>query len=193
MPREVVIPPAGTFGQSRADTPSELNYGSGSPEGVYLGFATPTPSLYIDVTEGSAAVYVKTTGNGTRTGWEPAATEVPVSTDAADITFDPTGLDFFTESDVQAALVEADPVLAALTAATTTFTQTYSTADDTVSAATATAVDTDAATSTLPFGYTETQANQIVASVNALIDDNLQLRKLINALIDVLQAAGVVG
>ena len=74
----------------------------------------------------------------------------------------------------------------------TTYTQTYSTAASTVPAATATAVATTAATSTSPFGYSQAQADALVASVNALVADNLALRKVINQIIDDLQAVGLV-
>ncbi len=167
----------------------EQHQGEGTPEGVVTG---DIGDLYRDITPSAAVIYLKTVGNNVATGWEAVATEVPVSVEAADVTFDATGLDFFTEADVQAALAEADPVLAALIAAGTTFTQTYSTADTTVAAATAGAVATTAATSTLPFGYAEAQANAIPVAINALIADNLNLRQLVNALIDALQAAGVV-
>lgn len=72
------------------------------------------------------------------------------------------------------------------------YTQTYSTTTRTVAAATATAVATDAATDTTPFGFaTAEQADALVAAVNALIADNLVLRKLVNSLIDDLQAVGI--
>lgn len=72
----------------------------------------------------------------------------------------------------------------------TTFTQTYATTTATVPTQTATTVATDAATATVPYGYSEAQANAIVTAVNALVADVLANRKLINALIDALQAAG---
>lgn len=72
------------------------------------------------------------------------------------------------------------------------YTQTYSTADTTVAAATAVAVATTGATAVTPFGYTTAaQANAIVTAVNALIADVLQVRKVLNSVIDQLQASGI--
>ncbi len=72
------------------------------------------------------------------------------------------------------------------------YVQTYSTAARTVPAATAVAVDTTAATSTLPFGYTEAQANAIPVAINAVAADLLALKQVVNALIDDAQAVGLV-
>ncbi len=89
--------------------------------------------------------------------------------------------------DVLAALV---PLVAP--ASPTAFTQTYATADTTVAAATVAAVATTAATQTVPFGYgSQAQADAIPVAINALTADVLQLRKLINKLIDIDQAAGL--
>jgi hypothetical protein len=74
----------------------------------------------------------------------------------------------------------------------TTYTQTYPTATATVPAATAAVVATTAATSTTPFGYSQAQADALVTQVNALVADALVNRKLINQLIDDLQAVGLV-
>lgn len=73
-----------------------------------------------------------------------------------------------------------------------TFTQTYSTASATVAAATVVAPATTAATQTVPYGYAgAAQADAIPVAIVALIADVLALRKNINAIIDVLQAAGI--
>lgn len=75
----------------------------------------------------------------------------------------------------------------------TAYTQTYSTADTTVAAATAAAVGTTGATNSSPYGYTtSTQADAIVTTLNALVADVAQLRKVLNSVIDDLQSAGMV-
>ena len=75
----------------------------------------------------------------------------------------------------------------------TTYTQTYSTADPTVPAATAAAVATTASTNSTPYGFTtSTQADAIVATLNALVVDVLAIRKCLNAVIDDLQLSGMV-
>ncbi len=71
------------------------------------------------------------------------------------------------------------------------YTQTYSTASKTVPAATQAAVVTTGAALT-SYGYTEAQANALVAAVNAAGADILALKQVVNALIDDLQAAGIV-
>jgi hypothetical protein len=74
------------------------------------------------------------------------------------------------------------------------YTQTYTTALKTVPAATAANVGTTNATTTTPWGFaTSTQANDIGVAMNATQADVLALKKVINALIDDLQAAGIVG
>ena len=77
------------------------------------------------------------------------------------------------------------------TEASTTYTQTYSTADPSVPAATVAAVVTTSAT-TSAYGFTQAQADAIPVAINALAADVLALRKVINALIDDLQASGMV-
>lgn len=74
----------------------------------------------------------------------------------------------------------------------TTYTQTYATADQTVAAATSVAVATTAATNSSPYGFAQAQADAIVTNLNAVIADVLQLRKVVNSIIDDLQAQGVV-
>lgn len=82
--------------------------------------------------------------------------------------------------------------LAIRPASPTTFTQTYSTTATTVAAATVAAVATTAATDTTPFGYASgAQADAIPVAINALTADVLVLRKLLNSVIDALQAAGI--
>ena len=79
------------------------------------------------------------------------------------------------------------------TEAMTAYTQTYATADTTVAAATAVAVGTTGSTTSTPYGYTtSTQADAIVTTLNALVADVLQLRKVLNQVIDDLQASGMV-
>ena len=73
-----------------------------------------------------------------------------------------------------------------------TYTQTYSTAARTNPNATAAAVATTGS-GLVSFGYTQSQADSIPVAINALIDDNLALRKLLNGLIDDLQALAIIG
>jgi hypothetical protein len=71
-----------------------------------------------------------------------------------------------------------------------TFTLTYSTAADTVPAATVAAVPTTSSTTTTPYGYsTQAQADDIPVAINALTADVLALRKVIVALVNVLVSA----
>lgn len=71
------------------------------------------------------------------------------------------------------------------------YTQTYSAAARTVPAATVVAVATDAATQTVPFGYaSQAQADAIPVAVNANAADLLALKKVVNSIIDDLQAQG---
>lgn len=74
------------------------------------------------------------------------------------------------------------------------YTQTYATASKTVPAATAANVGVTAATTTTPWGFaTSTQADSVAVAVNATQADVLAVKKIVNALIDDLQAAGLVG
>lgn len=74
------------------------------------------------------------------------------------------------------------------------YTQTYATAARSVPAATQAAVATTAATALTPNGYsTSAQADAIVAAVNAAAADILALKKVVNALIDDLQALNLAG
>lgn len=74
-----------------------------------------------------------------------------------------------------------------------TITQTYSTTATTVPAMTAVTVVGTGSTSTTPFGYTQAQADAIVTNHNALIADVLNNTKLLNVIIDALQANGMLG
>lgn len=70
------------------------------------------------------------------------------------------------------------------------YTQTYATASKTVSAPTANAVvATPAALSS--YGFTQAQADALVATVNALVADSLVNKKNLTAIIDDLQALGL--
>lgn len=74
----------------------------------------------------------------------------------------------------------------------TAYTQTYATADKTHANAGQTAVATTAATQTTPFGYTTAaQADDIVAQLNNARLDILDLKQLVNSIIDDLQAYGL--
>lgn len=90
--------------------------------------------------------------------------------------------------------------LAALTAAETAailvpspvaITQTFATADPTLAAQTAAAVAATAATNVAPYGYAQAQADAIVANLNALRVDHLDLASVVNSVVDALQAAGL--
>jgi hypothetical protein len=75
-----------------------------------------------------------------------------------------------------------------------TYTQTYSTADKTHAAAAQTAVATTGATAVTPFGYTTAaQANDIVTQLNNARTDILEVKQLVNAVIDDLQAIRAAG
>jgi len=74
----------------------------------------------------------------------------------------------------------------------TAYTQTYATADKTHANATQVAVATTGATAVTPFGYTTSaQADAIVTAVNAARLDILDLKQLVNSVIDDLQALGL--
>ncbi len=74
------------------------------------------------------------------------------------------------------------------------YTQTYSTADRTHANATSADLATTAATQTTPFGFASgAQADAIATQFNALRVDVLDLKQLVNSLIDDLQAIGLVG
>lgn len=73
------------------------------------------------------------------------------------------------------------------------YTQTYSTATKTHSNMTSAAVTTTAATNVSPYGYTtQAQADAIVTAINALRNDVINLKGVVNSLIDDLQAYGLV-
>lgn len=75
----------------------------------------------------------------------------------------------------------------------TAYTQTYATADKTHANATQTAVATTGATAVTPNGYTTAaQANDIVTQLNNARADILDLKQLVNSLIDDLQALGLI-
>lgn len=72
------------------------------------------------------------------------------------------------------------------------YTQTYATADKTHALAGQTAVATTAATQTSPFGYTTAaQADDIVTQINNARTDILDVKQLVNSIIDDLQAYGL--
>ena len=72
------------------------------------------------------------------------------------------------------------------------YTQTYSTADKTHAASTFAAVSETASTTTTPYGYsTAAQADAICVELNDLADDVVDLKNLVNSVIDDLQALGL--
>jgi hypothetical protein len=72
------------------------------------------------------------------------------------------------------------------------YTQTYSTAAKTNPNMTASTVSTTASTNVAPYGYTTSaQADAIVTTLNALITDVTDLKKLVNSIIDDGQALGL--
>lgn len=74
----------------------------------------------------------------------------------------------------------------------TAYTQTYSTASKTVAAPTVAAVATTGSTITTPYGYTTSaQADAIPTAINALAADVLNIEKNVTAIIDDLQAYGL--
>lgn len=71
------------------------------------------------------------------------------------------------------------------------YTQTYVTATRTHAAATADAVAETAATNVAPWGYgSQAQADAVPIEINDLRDDLLNLKQLVNQVIDDLQALG---
>ena len=74
------------------------------------------------------------------------------------------------------------------------YTQTYATADKTHANLTSADLATTAVTQTTPFGFAgAAQGDAIATQVNAIRVDLLDLKQLVNALIDDLQALGLVG
>lgn len=73
------------------------------------------------------------------------------------------------------------------------YTQAYATADRTHANPTAVAVATTPATNVVPYGFTQAQADAILAAVNALIVDLADVKQLVNAVIDDLQAQRILG
>lgn len=117
---------------------------------------------------------------------------------AVSIRLDTERLSTIDADDVQEAFEQFETLLAALGAnldgiPAGTYVQTFSTADRTHAARTSSAVVTTAATDTTPFGYSEAQANAIVAAVNAVRADLADTAALLNALIDDLQTLGLIG
>jgi len=82
---------------------------------------------------------------------------------------------------------------ARIPASPTAFTQTYSTADATHAASTFAAVAETASTQTTPWGFaSQAQADAISVELNDLGDDVVDLKQLVNSLIDALQSIGLV-
>ncbi len=73
------------------------------------------------------------------------------------------------------------------------YTQTFATASRTHASPTATSVATTPATSSTPFGYSQAQADALVATVNALIVDLANVKQVLNAVIDDGQALNLLG
>lgn len=74
------------------------------------------------------------------------------------------------------------------------YTQTYSTADKTHAAMTSADLVTTAVTQTTPWGFaSQAQGDAIATQVNALRADVIDVKQLVNSLIDDLQALGLVG
>ena len=74
------------------------------------------------------------------------------------------------------------------------YTQTYTTADKTHANITSADLATTAATQAAPFGFAGgAQADDIATQFNALRVDVLDLKQLVNSVIDDLQALGLVG
>ncbi len=71
------------------------------------------------------------------------------------------------------------------------YTQTYSTATRTHSNPTASSVATTGATNSTPYGYSQAQADAIVAAVNALVVDVANCKGMINSLVDDSQGIGL--
>jgi uncharacterized protein YkwD len=73
-----------------------------------------------------------------------------------------------------------------------TLTQTYATADATHANPTSVDVATDAVTQTTPYGFsTQAQGDAVVANLNALRADVLDLKQFVNSITDQLQTKGL--
>ena len=76
----------------------------------------------------------------------------------------------------------------------TAYTQTFATADKTHAARTGVAVSTTAVTQTSPFGYAgAAQGDAVATTINQIIVDLADTAGVVNALVDDLQALGLVG
>ena len=76
----------------------------------------------------------------------------------------------------------------------TAYTQTYSTADKTHANMTSADVATTAVTQTTPYGYaTAAQGDAVAVAINAIRADVIDLKQVVNSVIDDLQAYGLVG
>jgi hypothetical protein len=72
------------------------------------------------------------------------------------------------------------------------YTQTYATATRTHSSMTSVAVATTAATQTTPWGYgSQAQADAIITAINALRTDVINVKGVVNSVVDDLQANGL--
>lgn len=78
-------------------------------------------------------------------------------------------------------------------ASPTAVTQTYSTSTVTHAAPTTSTVSQVAATNVTPYGFNQTQANSIPVTLNALIADVANTKQVLNAVVDALQAEGLLG
>ena len=82
---------------------------------------------------------------------------------------------------------------ARIPASPSAYTQTYSTADRTHAASTFAAVAETGVTQTTPFGFaTAAQGDAISVELNDLGDDVIDLKQLVNALVDDLQSIGLI-
>lgn len=140
--------------------------------------------ILVDTTTGSVAITVTTSAAAGLT----LAGHVTVG-DAKNIILNATtGTKIGTATTQKLGFFNATPIVQRAA-----WTQTYSTADKTVANPLAAAVATTAATNSTPYGFAQAQADAIVTAINNLVLDMADTKQAVNALIDDLQALGLVG
>lgn len=90
-------------------------------------------------------------------------------------------------------IADGQGIVAFKTEGETAYVMNDNTSSHTSNALTATSVATTASTNTSPFGYSQSQADAIVAAVNALIVDVANLKQVVHALVTDLQSYALVG
>ena len=172
----------------------------GNTSGNYLLWDESADSLLLTGTSTRLTIAGTTTSTSTTTGALTVAGGFGVAgamflggtltlSDACDIVLNTaTGTKIGTATTQKLGFFNAAPVVRPAA-----YTQTYSTADKTHAASTFAAVVETASTSSTPYGYTTAaQANNICIELNDLADDVVDLKQLVNSVIDDLQTLGLV-